>query len=156
MTIQKSKLPKILLPAIMLFLIGVSYAGSQEIGESKPWEGRWIVSQFKFFNGVEISTVKGILHVYPDGKSSSQMMFSDRLDLGISPTSLSEFRNLFSTYWAGFGTYSVDKNAGTITFSDDGNLRPHLMKTTITFKYEISTKGLTLIAPEGYKVFYTR
>ena len=155
---QKSILVKIVLAAIMLSLISISYAGSQEKAESKPWEGRWILSQVTTPSGSVMANVRGIHHNYADGKFTNNIMFSDRLDLGSSPTTLEEFRNVVSTYYAGFGTYSVDEQAGTITFSYDGSLRPHRMKagTTYRHRYELTPEGLTMTCPRGFKFSYIR
>ena len=158
MTIQKSRLIKIILPTIMLFLIGASYVSSQEKADSKPWEGRWILSQVTTPSGNIMTNVSGIHHNYADGKFTSHAMFPGRLDLGSSPTTLEEFRNVVSTYYAGFGTYSVDEQAGTITFSYDGSLRPHRMKagTTYRHKYEMTPEGLIMTCPRGFKFSYIR
>ena len=53
--------------AIVLLLIGLLSTGCQQKVESKPWEGRWILSHVTSPDGDEVPHVKGILHYYADG-----------------------------------------------------------------------------------------
>lgn len=143
--------------AIVLLLIGLLSTGCQPKVESKPWEGRWIFSNVTTPDG-DVVPCKGIFHHYADGKFAHQIMIPGRLDLDADPETLEELENAFSTYKAGFGTYSVDEQAGTLTLSCDGNLRSHLMKAgkTFTYLYELTPHGIVYTCPLGYKFSFTR
>ena len=47
--------------AFVLLLIGLLFTGCQQKVESKPWEGRWILSHVTSPGGDEVPHVKGIL-----------------------------------------------------------------------------------------------
>ena len=154
---QKTRQLNSVFAAIVLLLIGILSTGCQPKVESKPWEGRWILSHVTSPDG-DVKPLKGIQHYYADGKVAFQLMDPDRLDLDTDPETLEELENAFSTYRAGFGTYSFDEKAGTYTVSYDGNLRSKRIKTgkTYTYSYELTPDGLVVTCPKGYKFSYTR
>ena len=154
---QKTRQLNSVFAAIVLLLIGLLSTGCQQKVESKPWEGRWILTHVTSPDG-DVEPLKGIFHFYTDGKFAHNLMDLDRLDLDASPETLEEFKNAFSTYRAGFGTYSFDEQAGTFTFSEDGDLRPHRMKAgkTYTYLYELTPQGFAFTCTKGYKFSYTR
>ena len=155
---QKTRQLNSVFAAIVLLLIGLLFTGCQQKVESKPWEGRWILSHVTSPGGDEVPYVKGILHNYADGTFASHLMFPNRIDLDANPETLEELKNAFSKYFAGFGAYSIDEHAGTITFSYDGSLRPHRMKAgkTYTYLYELTAEGFAFTCTKGYKFSYTR
>jgi len=137
---QKTRQLNSVFAAIVLLLIGILSAGCQPKVESKPWEGRWIFSNVTSPDG-DVMPLKGITHYYADGRFAFQLMEPDRLDLDADPETFEELENAFSTYKAGFGTYSVDEQAGTITESYDGNLRSRRLKKERTDSYELTPDG---------------
>ncbi|MCH7528416.1 MAG: lipocalin-like domain-containing protein [Candidatus Marinimicrobia bacterium] len=152
---KTEKLYRISAVSIVL-LAGLLIAGCKQKVESKPWEGSWIVSNWATPDGEELP-LKGLAHYYPDGKFASQMMESERLDLDTDPETLEELKDSFSTYRAGFGTYSVDEQAGKLTYSYDGNMRTHRVKdepTTVTL--EITGDDMVFNYDEGGKLVFLR
>lgn len=154
---QKTRQLNNVFAAIVLLLIGLLSTGCQQKVESKPWEGRWIFSNVTTPDG-NVVPCKGIFHYYADGKFAHQIMIPGRLDLDADPETLEELENAFSTYRAGFGTYSVDEQAGTYTVSYDANLRSKRIKAgkTYTYSYELTSDGLAVTCPLGYKFSYIR
>jgi len=136
----------------------VDLQAEENNAQSKPLEGRWILSHVTTPYGDVLHRVKGIYHYYTDGTFTGQTMFPDRLDLDANPETLEEFKSAFLKYFAGFGTYSIDKQAGTITFCYDGSLRPHRMKSgkTYTYLFELSPQSFAFTCDKGYKFSYTR
>ncbi len=135
---------------------GLFIAGCQQKVESKPWEGRWIVSSWTTPDG-DVQPSKGLYHYYPDGKFASQVMIPERLDLDADPETLEELADAFSTYRAGYGTYSVDEQAGKLTYSYDSNMRTHRVKdepTTVAF--EITDEDMVFTYESGGKLVFLR
>ncbi len=143
--------------AVSIVLVaGLLIAGCQQKVESKPWEGSWIVSSWTTSDG-EVQPTKGLYHYYPDGKFASQLMIPERLDLDANPETLEELKDAFSTYRAGFGTYSVDEEAGKLTYSYDSNMRTHRVKdepTTVAF--EITDDDMVFTYDGGGKLLLLR
>jgi len=110
---QKKRQLNSVFVAIVLFLIGLLATGHQQKVESKPWEGRWILSHFTSPGGNILPRFKGIHHNYADGTFNGHLIFPGRLDLDANQETLEELKNVFSTYRAGFGPYSVDENAAS-------------------------------------------
>lgn len=140
----------------IMLLVGLLIAGCQQKVESKPWEGSWIVSNWTTPDG-EVLPTKGLYHYYPDGKFASQLMIPERLDLDADPETLEELADAFSTYRAGFGTYSVDEQAGKLTYSYDSNMRTHRVKdepTTVSF--ELTADGMVFTYDSGGKLSFVR
>lgn len=140
----------------LLLLMGYLTNSCQTKVESKPWEGRWILSQVIFAEGDE-QAATGFYHYYSDGKFASQAVVLGRPSLESDPETLEELTAAVADYRAGFGAYSVDEQAGILTYSYEANLRTHRQEDEPTaVPFEITPDGMVFTYDNGLKLFFVR
>ncbi len=140
----------------LLLLIGLLVNSCQTKVESKPWEGRWTVSKIISPEGDELAH-SGLYHYYSDGKFASQLVGPDRAAVKSDPVTLEELTAAMADYRAGFGTYSVDEQAGILTYSYEANLRTHRQEDEPTpVPFEITPDGMVFTWDNGYRLFFVR
>ncbi len=140
----------------LLLLVGFLVNSCQTKVESKSWEGRWTLSKIISAEGDELAYF-GLYHYYSDGKFSSHLVGPDRVVLESNPVTLEELTDAVADYRAGFGTYSVDEDAGMLTYSYEANLRTHRQKGEKTpVAFEITPDGMVFTYDEGSRLFFVR
>ena len=140
----------------LLLLMGLLVNSCQTQVASKPWEGRWTLSQVIFPEGDE-QAATGFYHYYSDGKFASQAVVPDRAVLESDPVTLEELTAAVAGYRAGFGAYSVDEQAGILTYSYEENLRTHRQEDEPTsVSFEITPDGMVFSYENGLKLFFVR
>ncbi len=140
----------------LLLLIGFLVDSCQTKVESKPWEGRWTLSKVISPEGDE-QAASGLYHYYSDGNFASQAVGPDQAALESDPVTLEELTAAVVGYRAGFGTYSVDEQAGILTYSYEANLRTHRQEDEPTpVPFEITPDGMVFTYDNGYRLFLVR
>ncbi len=140
----------------LLLLVGFLVNSCQTKVESKPWEGRWTLSKVISPEGDEL-VFSGLYHYYSDGKFTSQLVGPDRAALESDPVTLEELTAAVADYRAGFGTYSVDEQAGILAYSYETNLRTHRQKDEPTpVPFEITPDGMVFTYDDGWRLFLVR
>lgn len=112
--------------------------------EMKPWAGKWTFVEFADSAGVK-SPGKGVYHYYDNGTFASQIVTSfERPNLTADPSTPEQYKAAFDGYRAGFGTYTVNEEEGSLTYEYTSNLRPHRVGQPTKVYFEVKDDMMTL------------
>ena len=103
----------------------------------KPWVGKWIAVGAVSDTEGEL-TISGVYHYYANRTFASQISFKDRPALEEDPSDPNEYKSLFDTYRAGFGTYSVNASEDTLTYEYSSNMRTHRIASPTSFQFTVA------------------
>ena len=109
---------------LLLIFILATTISAQQNGSASPWIGKWILIEAIDPEGVGVEEL-GVWHYYSDGTFSSQLIVKDQPKLEYEPSTAEEFADVFRSYRAGFGTYTVNETGDTLTYEYQANMRPH-------------------------------
>jgi hypothetical protein len=142
-TLQKSPISIGLLGAagLALCLIACQPAG-EPAAKADPWTGKWIAIQGISTADGELA-IGGVYHYYANGTFASQIAFDEREALEADPSTPEEYKMLFDTYRAGYGTYTVNEPKDTLTYQYVSNMRTHRIASPTSFNFTVS--GDTMI-----------
>jgi len=122
--------------ALLLCLAACQPAGDPA-GEAEPWTGKWIAVQGISEDEGEVA-IGGVYHYYANGTFASQISFADREALEADPSTPEEYKALFKTYRAGYGTYTVNGSKDTLTYQYTSNMRTHRIASPTSFHFTVS------------------
>ena len=146
--------------AVTLILL-YNFWGCQQVEsekEMKPWVGKWTFVEFTDSAGVKYPAI-GVYHYYDNGTFASQIITSmDRPNLTSDPSTPEEYKAAFDDYRAGFGTYNVNEEEGSLNYEYTSNLRPHRVGQPSTKVYfEVKDDIMTLnYKEEGFSLTLKR
>ena len=80
----------------------------------------------------------------------------NRLELTSDPSSCEEVQAVFDSYRAGFGTYTVNEEEGSLTYEYESNLRPHRIGQPSKAKLQVKENQMILDFGEGGPVLTLR
>jgi hypothetical protein len=125
--------------------------------KAKPWVGKWTFIAYVDSGGATYPG-KGVYHFYGDGTFTTQMIESlDRPNLTSSPSTLAEYEATFDQYRAGFGTYTVNEEEGSLIYEYTSNLRPHRVGKPTKVYFEFKDDTMTLNYKEaGFLLTFRR
>ncbi len=127
----------------MLFLTGCQQQMEYE-KETEPWVGKWILKSAVNQQTREEAKVQGIFHLYENGTFTSQTSWGDRPAAASGTKTLEDYKELFNTYRAGYGTYTINATKDTLSYVYSHNMRPHRINDTPTVFY-FKVTGDTMI-----------
>ena len=138
---------------LTLFVLSVTlilfynFWGCQQVEsekEMKPWVGKWTFVEFADSAGVKSPGI-GVYHYYDNGTFASQIVTSmDRPNLTSAPSTIEEYKAAFDGYRAGYGTYTVNEEDGSLTYEYTANLRPHRVRQPTQVHFEVKYDTMTL------------
>jgi hypothetical protein len=137
-TLQKSPIWVGLLAAagLALCLTACQPAGDPA-AKAEPWTGKWIAIQG--INEAEGEmAIGGVYHYYANGTFASQIGFDEREALEADPSTPEQYKVLFDTYRAGYGTYTVNEAKDTLTYQYTSNMRTHRIASPTSFRFTVS------------------
>ncbi len=136
---------------LTLFVLSVTlilfytFWGCQQVEsekEMKPWVGKWTFVEFADSAGVK-SPGEGVYHYNDDGTFASQIITSiERPNLTADPSTLEEYKAAFEGYRAGYGTYTVNEEEGSITYEYTSNMRPHRVGQPTKVYFEVKDDNM--------------
>lgn len=138
---------------LTLFVLSVTlilfynFWGCQQVEsekEMKPWVGKWTFVELVDSAGVKSPGI-GVYHYYDNGTFASQIITSmDRPNLTSNPSTFEEYKAAFDGYRAGYGTYTVNEEEGSLTYEYTSNLRPHRVGQPTQVYFEVKDDIMTL------------
>lgn len=138
---------KLIASSVFVILIMSGYfVGCQQTeseSKTKPWVGKWLFVEYEDSAGVK-SAASGVYHYYDNGTFASQILTADRPGLTANPSTPEEYKAAFDGYRAGFGTYTVNEEEGTLTYEYSSNLRPHRIGQPTKVYFEVMNNTMTL------------
>jgi len=128
------------LALVLTLILFYTFWGCQRTeseNKTKPWVGKWIFVEFADSAGVK-SPGLGIYHYYDNGTFASQIITSmDRPNLTSDPATFEEYKAAFDGYRAGYGTYTVNEEEGSLTYEYTSNMRPHRVRQPTQVYFEV-------------------
>lgn len=112
-------------------------------GITLPIVGKWEYIKSVQEDGKETFDGVAFEHYYEDGTFSYHNMFLNSVPLDSAPTDPVGYKNLFTKYDAGFGTYTVDNKNNAIVATHLGHTNPENIGKVLNFPFKFS--GDTLI-----------
>jgi hypothetical protein len=127
----------LLAASLLALLLAACQPSGEPLAEAEPWTGKWIAVRGTSDAEGELA-IDGVYQYHTNGTFASQISFLDRTALEADPATPEEYKVLFDTYRAGYGTYTVNETKDTLTYQYTANMRTHRIASPTSFHFTVS------------------